>query len=693
LNITDQDSPIKDFLCAEKYWEYIRKKEERETKPFHEREKLYYNDYVRSYGGNQHYGLRNHYKFVIEGLKTKRLLTERTELGHKNLPEYMKPLDNIDYHQDLDNIQWNDALNLTPAQLLDTDLTDNFFTTKIKKNEHLEKYVTEYTADEYASKLTVNELIIGNLPKRTTAFELKDKVKNFAKPVSIKMKRDILGNPAFYKLEFRNAEEMQKVKRYFENMKVMRGRVISLITKEASHSENQENRTIVVYNLDKSLGFADLVEDFSQWGSVMRMQVPLEYSNPVLPKTSKLISQLKRINFDFYDIDPANLNVIELDGDSGARKINFDNNDFETFTKSYMSLNDFHNQNYIDNKYGGNLPTDEFDRTYQHYLNKTKQINFYCLSDNFESKKQEDINEIEDFLEKIDGSSLHFQQNLLDQFKIPEDQNSIMDSENQNQNTQESAYGSLKEGYSTHDLFGLGSTNKGYAFLTYASVFEAKQALIHYKPDMFEAPPKTYDSVLKLATNHMDWDKKFFLETLRKIEIKIKTNEQKLMEKVHQAEKDYSQDEIREKYRKQVSKNYYKEILAYEQSKTEVQLDSTYSPKDQLQNEEQRVTRARSDIKKTLNKIYEVETRQKYTTAGHNLDTTFAQKNDYDFSDTGRNFEFEPNVNFKADFVTRLYQPKFGSEDSKLRVDPELVGLRDRLGNFDKELVDEEYEK
>lgn len=26
-------------------------------------------------------------------------------------------------------------------------------------------------------------------------------------------------------------------------------------------------------------------------------------------------------------------------------------------------------------------------------------------------------------------------------------------------------------------------------------------------------------------------------------------------------------------------------------------------------------------------------------------------------------------------------------------MDPELVGLRDTLGNFDKELVDEEYEK
>jgi len=71
---------------------------------------------------------------------------------------------------------------------------------------------------------------------------------------------------------------------------------MEILSKSDENYQTQENRTIVVYNLDQSLGFKELAEDFSRFGSVMRMQLPLEYSSPVLPRTSELLELLKNSN-------------------------------------------------------------------------------------------------------------------------------------------------------------------------------------------------------------------------------------------------------------------------------------------------------------------------------------------------------------------------------------------------------------
>jgi len=133
----------------------------------------------------------------------------------------------------------------------------------------------------------------------------------------------------------------------------------------------------------------------------------------------------------------------------------------------------------------------------------------------------------------------------------------------------------VKTQYSNQDLFTIGSNNKGYCFVTYATVFEAKMALIHYKPDLFDTPRKDFDSVLKLETTHMDWDKPFFMDTLRKIEKREQTLKKSLLESSYYVEKQKEHDKIREEYRNKVSKNYYKEILRYEQPKTNVSIYNT----------------------------------------------------------------------------------------------------------------------
>jgi len=102
---------MKDFLCAEKYWEYIKNQELTDTRASLERLKIKQTETKQQQMSNINYSNRNYYKLNISGIKgTNNTLSERIEMNHRILPENLKPYDNIDYVEDLNNVEWNDAL-------------------------------------------------------------------------------------------------------------------------------------------------------------------------------------------------------------------------------------------------------------------------------------------------------------------------------------------------------------------------------------------------------------------------------------------------------------------------------------------------------------------------------------------------------------------------------------------------------
>ena len=118
--------------------------------------------------------------------------------------------------------------------------------------------------------------------------------------------------------------------------------------------------------------------------------------------------------------------------------------------------------------------------------------------------------------------------------------------------------------------------------------------------------------------------------------------------------------------------------MEIEQPKSSVQLlNATYAPEELLNQEKQKMNKNRSDIKTTLNKIFELETMEKYLSTKNTIETTFKSKDQYDHSDFGRNFNLETDESFKSDFVQRLYTPKTESM-SRLRVNPDLVYLKSK---------------
>lgn len=191
----------------------------------------------------------------------------------------------------------------------------------------------------------------------------------------------------------------------------------------------------------------------------------------------------------------------------------------------------------------------------------------------------------------------------------------------------------------------------------------------------------------------MDWDREFFMETLREIDNEANSKQDEVKEAVYKANEQRHWDVVRKEYQKNISSNYYKEILEIEQPKSSVQLlNATYAPEELLNQEKQKMNKNRSDIKTTLNKIFELETMEKYLSTKNTIETTFKSKDQYDHSDFGRNFNLETDESFKSDFVQRLYTPKTESM-SRLRVNPDLVYLKSKLNEFDDDLVEEEMAK
>ena len=375
-----------------------------------------------------------------QNLKIKKMDTEDFRLRDRILEKY----------QDRESMQKNDfMLETTPFRLKRFDewshiveTNPGLFMGEKQGNWNEDRQMIEQSRiwksrfndkSKIFEDLKETEVVLTNLASGFKLFDLITLLtRKSINPEIVKTKFDIFGELCSIRLNFQNKLQYNKL---FSQLKhISNGdNKLSVVTKENQLDQRQENRTVVFLNLATDICDKEFITKLASKCNITHYSCPKIRSNGRLPKTSKLIQDLKTIRNS--ELDDHNVVIMEF-GPKGWKQLRFDGHkqfselDFEQFMWDSSEMLTEEAENY---KY-------QVSKNFQKYFSfLKKEINrktYFSIEDSLDMTAQVNESEFQNELEFYDQSPFADENQFLKGLKLNTEGN---DTKNQTDSSEDSS--------------------------------------------------------------------------------------------------------------------------------------------------------------------------------------------------------------------------------------------------------------